>query len=305
MWRGLRPPRRVVSAQTEEDSGHKKPTFTITNQPLVNFSTCFWSSMSTLKWTYVSSFLEATGVSCTGVKSMPFRSRREKRVSNTQTQKLPTNHRGLCFLQRPGNSWEERLRSRRPLVWAVHRELLVSGGCGGSSGQRRGKPQGQGREACRVRAQKKAWRQQSLILIVQRGKELVSSLRRYMPYAIKIRNTKDILWRGPCAYFQPWPSAWRGKASHQTVAAFSCTSVRVKTKDMKAARGNLSLNESFRRHVTSTPPCLLGSSLIHNSQMVHYVWLSFPGARTLPVLSNSTWTHLMTGVYGLLNTLLS
>lgn len=46
--------------------------------PFVSFSTCFWISMSTLKWTYVSSFLKATGVSCTGVRSIPFKSVRKK-----------------------------------------------------------------------------------------------------------------------------------------------------------------------------------------------------------------------------------
>lgn len=50
--------------------------------PFVSFSTCFWISMSTLKWTYVSSFLKATGVSCTGVRSIPFRSAGKKQLEN-------------------------------------------------------------------------------------------------------------------------------------------------------------------------------------------------------------------------------
>ncbi len=43
-------------------------------RPFGSFSRCFWISTSTLKWTYVSSFCVATGVSWTGFKSIPFRS---------------------------------------------------------------------------------------------------------------------------------------------------------------------------------------------------------------------------------------
>jgi len=41
--------------------------------------------MSTLKWTYVSSFLKATGVSCTGVKSIPFKSAGKKQHENSRS----------------------------------------------------------------------------------------------------------------------------------------------------------------------------------------------------------------------------
>lgn len=41
------------------------------DSPFGNFSMCFWISTSTAKCTYVSSFLVATGVSCTGVRSTP------------------------------------------------------------------------------------------------------------------------------------------------------------------------------------------------------------------------------------------
>lgn len=61
--------------------------------PFGNFSTCLWISTSTLKWMYVSSFLVATGVSCTGFRSTPFAS-------------AATGKGGEVFMYRGQRAWE-------------------------------------------------------------------------------------------------------------------------------------------------------------------------------------------------------
>lgn len=102
--------------------------------------------MSTLKWTYVSSFLEATGVSCTGVKSMPFRSREQTKflLRALKHTDLKTAKEPQWAVSWRGESWEEILRLTETRVWG---EQVPEGdwflrSCGGCKAERVGDPMG-------------------------------------------------------------------------------------------------------------------------------------------------------------------
>lgn len=176
--------------------------------------------MSTLKWTYVSSFLEATGVSCTGVKSMPFRSREEKTVSASSLQiQRRKNCKGLCFLKRQKPRGDSEANKDPCLGWAGTWRRLVS------------------RVMCRARSReggRPPWIGGGSRLTHHKiGSFLVKRCLLMTQASIVLWITfGDVIYHSgaPTPVSQPWSRAWHGKAYKSNIIRIPllCSSQRTK-----------------------------------------------------------------------------